>query len=301
MNSNTRSPIVFGVFWATATVVTLFRAHAGHAASIVYVGTEPGGPGSGYVTENWSNPAVAKSFATGTSNTYGKNGYWQIRPTNGQQISEGVAAGNDLGTSAGSFPTLWTGSNPSFISSIQGAAGTYVNFSGYPVFRGPDGSSLYQQGGLSVPVAEGPYGLPGTPTYAGQTLSFTLTYSGTVRVGFAVDTAASATYAPNYVGIYSPSLTPNTTLSASLTRDGVPDMAVFDIINPSGETFYVAQWQTAGTQSVSVMSLVTFDLIPVVVPEPSTIALLAAGGGLLVFRHRRTRRCSMAGAPWFAR
>ena len=277
-----------GMLLAAAVVVA--GAAPCQATTISYVGTEPGGAASGYVTENWSNPAVTKSYATGTSNTYGKDGYWQIRPTNGQQFADGVGGGNDLGTSLSSFPTFWTGSNPSFMSSIQGAAGTYVNFNGYPIYRGPDGSSLYQQGALSVSVAEGPYGTPGVPTYAGQTLSFTLNYAGTVRVGFAVDSVGSGAYAPNYVGIYSPDLTPNTTLSAALTRDAVPDMAVFDIVNPTGQTFYVAQWQTAGTQSVSAMSLVTFDLIPAVVPEPSTIALLAIGGA--AFASRRFQRRS---------
>jgi hypothetical protein len=276
--------------WSAGVMAALFSASAWscHAVTISYVGTEPGGAGSGYVTENWSNPAVAKSFATGTSNTYGKDGYWQIRPNTGTDLVEGVAGGNNLGTSASPFPTLWMGSNPSFMSSIEGAAGNFVNFGGYPDYRGPDGSSLYRQGALSVPVAEGPYSTPGEPTYAGQTLSFTLTYSGTVRVGFAVDSVGTALYAPNYVGIYSPTLTPNTTLSAALTRDGVPDMAIFDIVNPTGQTFYVAQWQTAGTQSVSAMSLVTFDLIPV--PEPSTVGLLAAAGvvGGLVVRRRRS-------------
>jgi len=280
--------------WSALVVVVAAFAMAteniGSAVSINYVGTEPGDEASGFATQNWSNSAVAKLYATGTSNTYGKNGYWQIRPTTGTDIFEAVAAGNDLGTSAGSFPTLWTGSNPSFISSIQGAGGTYVNFFGYPVFRGPDGSALYRQGGLSVPVAEGPYGTPGVPTYAGQTLSFTLTYSGTVRVGFAVDTTETAAYAPNYVGIYSPDLNPSTTLSSALTRDRIPDLAVFDIVNPTGQTFSVAQWQTVGTQSVSVMSLVTFDLIPAAVPEPSTVVLFAAGGLAIAVKAMRRRR-----------
>lgn len=276
----------------TAFIATAFGLAAqGLAVTINYVGTEPGDGASGFATANWSNSAVAKLYATGTSNTYGKNGYWQIRPNNGgADLAEAVAAGNNLGTSAGSFPTLWTGSNPSFISSIQGAGGTYVNFGGYSLFRGPDGSALYRQGGLSVPVAEGPYGTPGVPTYAGATLFFTLTYSGTVRVGFAVDTVGSSTYAPNYVGIFSPDLTPNTTLSSALTRDGSPDFAVFDIVNPTGQTFSVSQWQTVGTQSVSVMSLVTFDLIPAAVPEPSTVVLFAAGGLAIAVKAMRRRR-----------
>lgn len=274
---------------AVAGVLCVASAWTCHAVTISYVGTEPGGPGSGYVTENWSNPAVAKSFATGTSNTYGKNGYWQIRPTNGQQFLNGVGGSNDLGTSYDPFPTFWTGSNPSFMSSIQGFAGTFVNFAGYSVYRGPDGVALYQQGALSVPVNEGPYNSPSGENSAsfGNTLTFTLTYSGTVRVGFAVDSVGDGTYAPNYITVYSGDT--GSIFSTQLTRNAVPDMAVFDIVNPAGQTFFVAQWQLGNPAgNVSAMSLVTFDLIPV--PEPSTVGLLGAAGvaGGLFARRRRS-------------
>ena len=270
--------------------VSLAWISTSHAVTISYVGTEPGGAGSGFATANWSNASVAKLYATGTSNTYGKNGYWQIRPIPdpaSSDISEGVGAGNNLGTSAGSFPTLSSGT-PSFLSSLAGGAGSYVNFGGYATYRGPDGSSLYRQGALSVQVSNGPFSPPGASgsVFFGETLSFALTYSGTVRVGFAVDSVADGNFAPNYVGIYSNAT--GTVLSSALTRDGVPDMAVFDIVNPAGESFTVAQWQLAGTQSVSAMSLVTFDLVAV--PEPSTCAILAGGGGLLAYGLRR-RRC----------
>ena len=77
-------------FAAGAAMLCAASSWTVDAVTISYVGTEPGGPASGYVTENWSNPGVAKSYATGTSNTYGKDGYWQIRPTNGQQFADGV-------------------------------------------------------------------------------------------------------------------------------------------------------------------------------------------------------------------
>lgn len=263
-----------------------------HAVTIAYVGTEPGTTPN-FVTQNWSNSAVPKSYATGTSNTYGKNGYWQIRPIPyppSSTIYTPAASGNDLGTSGTSFPTLWSGSLPAFMSSITGGAGDFVNFNSYAIYRGPDGSALYTQGGLSVPVNQGPFNTPsGANTgYFGLSADMVLTFSGTVRVGIAVDSVNDGTYAPNYVGIYSNST--GTVFSSVLTRDGTPDMAVFDIVNPAGETFTVSQWQLAGTQSASAFSLVTVDVIPV--PEPSTVALVAMGGVTVATYLRRRRRKS---------
>lgn len=102
-----------------------------------------------------------------------------------------------------------------------------------------------------------------------------------------MDSVGTATYAPDYITVYSGDT--GSTFSAPLVRNGVPDLAVFDIVNPTGQTFSVAQWQLGSPAgNVSAMSLVTFDLIPV--PEPSTVGLLAAAGvvGGLVVRRRRS-------------
>lgn len=262
-----------------------------YAVTIVSVGTEPG-TGPGFATQNWSNASVPKLYATGTSNTYGKSGYWQIRPIpyppSATIYSTGISGGNDLGVSASPFPTLSSGTS-SIIGSMSGGAGDYVNFNGYAIYRGPDGSAFYTQGALSVPVDQGPYTTPSGVNngYFGVTANFTLTYSGTVRVGFAVDSVADGSFAPDYVGLYTP--TTGTVYSSLLTRDGTPDMAVFDIVNPAGETFTVAQWQLAGTQNRSAMSLITFDVIAV--PEPSSVGVFAVGGlaaaATIVRRRRR--------------
>jgi hypothetical protein len=161
---------------------------------------------------------------------------------------------------------------PSFISSFSGGAGTFVNYGGYPIFRGPDGSLLYRQGALSVSVNNGPFNTPSGSNngYFGVAFSFTVNAPTSFRFGLAVDTAANALYAPDYVGVYSGST--GTVFSSLLTRDGNPDMAVFEIDALANETFTVSLWQQSGTQSIAPFSLATFDAVAI--PEPLTISLI---------------------------
>ncbi len=254
-------------------------------ATITYVGKETTSSGNGFLVPNWSNADVAKNYDIDGNNRYGSAGYYQIRPMpwdpGASSINQGVGTGNDLGVSAGSNPTLNLA--PTFLSSITGGAGTYVNFGGYPIVRGPDGSALYRQGSLSVPVSNGPYNTPsGANTgYFGHAFSFTVGTATTFRIGITVDTAGNGTYAPDYVSIFSSST--GTVFSGLLTRDGSPDMGIFDITATAGESFTAAVWQSAGTQSVAPLGLVTFD----VVPEPSSALL--AGLSLIGLVHRRRR------------
>jgi hypothetical protein len=194
-----------------------------------------------------------------------------------------VGAGNDLGVSAGVNPTLSLA--PVFLSSITGAAGTYVNYGGYPIFRGPDGSALYREGSLSVAVSNGAYNTPSGSNdgYFGEAFSFTVGSATTLRMGITVDTAANGLYAPNYVSIYSNST--GTVFSSPLTRDATPDMAIFDIVAGAGESFTAAVWQLSGTQSVAPFSLITFDVIP----EPSSGLLSLLGLSSIGVWHRRRR------------
>jgi hypothetical protein len=257
------------------------------AATITYIGTEIGNAGTGFLVQNWSNAGVAKNYDIDGDNKYGSAGYYQIRPMpwdpGAASIGESVGAGNDLGVSAGSNPTLNLA--PVFLSSITGAAGTYVNYGGYPIFRGPDGSALYREGSLSVAVSNGPYNTPSGSNngYFGEAFSFTVGTATTLRIGITVDTAGSGTYAPNYVSIYSNST--GTVFSSLLTRDATPDMAIFDIAAGAGESFTAAVWQLSGTQSVAPFGMVTFDAIP----EPSSGLLSLLGLSSIAVWHRRRR------------
>jgi hypothetical protein len=224
--------------------------------------------------QNWSNPGVAKTYDIGGTEEYGTAGYYQIRPTlqsSPSNVSEPASAANDLGITAGSNPTL--SSIPSFLTSATGGAGTFVNFGGYSDYRGPDGSTIYRQGALSVSVNQGPFDSPaGTnASYFGLAMNFTLNATANFRVGFAVDSVGSSAFAPNYVSIFTPAT--GTVFSDALTRDGSADMAFFDISGTSGNEFSVALWQNTGTQNVAALSLITYDVIP----EPSAGILAVFG------------------------
>lgn len=296
MNTPSIAPIASRSVWSLAVTV-LFAGFAllpnvGSAQIITYVGSETGTPANGFSVQNWSNPGVAKTYDIGGSEVYGSAGYYQIRPTlnsSPSNVSEPASAGNDLGITAGSNPTLF--SIPSFLTSATGGAGTFVNFGGYSIYRGPDGSTLYRQGALSVSVNNGPFDSPaGTnASYFGLAMDFTLNSTANFRVGFAVDSVGSSAFAPNYVSIFTPAT--GTVFSDALTRDGNADMAFFDISGTSGNVFSVALWQDTGTQNVAALSLITYDVIP----EPSAGILAVFGLASLGALHAlRTRRRSAA-------
>ena len=247
-------------FWALI-LISFFGLQGVMAVEVTYVGKEVGDGSSSYVVQNWSLTSVGKQFNTPSGQErYGTAGYYQIRPTlnsSPQSVSEVMPSGNDLGQTAESEATL--SSPPLFVSSITGGVGTLVNLDGYPTYLGSNGTTVYRQGGLSVPVGNGPHDSPaGTgASYFGEVLQFTLGTSAKFRIGLAVDSVADGNYAPNYVGIYNTST--GTVFSTALTRDGNPDMVFFDIEGTVGDSFTVGLWQNTGSQSVAVLSLVTFD------------------------------------------
>jgi len=256
------------------------------AATINYVGTQTSTGANGYAVANWSNAGVAKDFDV-SGEKYGTSGYYQIRPMpwdpGAANIGEATGSGNLLGTNAGSNPTF--SSAPSFLSSITGGAGTFVNYGGYGIFRGPDGSLLYRQGALSVAVNNGAYDTPSGNNngYFGVAFEFTVSTPTSFRIGITVDANGGGTYAPDYVGIYSGST--GTVFSSLLDRNAEPDMAIFEINALAGETFAASVWQRSGTQSVAPVSMITFDAIP----EPSTALLALVGMGCLAIHSRRRR------------
>jgi hypothetical protein len=246
-------------------VAALFQT--AESGTITYVGTEISN-GLSYPVHDWSNASVGKNHDSDGDNKYGTAGYLQIRPMPWDPapatIGEAVGSGNDLGVTAETTPSLF--SVPSFLSSISGGAGTYVNYGVYPKFRGPDGSAEYRQGALSVPVNQGPYNSPAgnDASYVGVPVQFTLGSAGRFRLGLVVDAVADGTYAPHYVSVFNSNT--GTVFSPALTRDGNPDMVFFDITGDLGETFDDGLWQNVGFELVAPLSLITVDLLPDTAP-----------------------------------
>jgi len=284
--SNVQNPKTLGRLVLCVLILGFSFSEQSSAATISYVGTQTSTGANGYAVANWSNSGVAKDFDV-SGEKYGTSGYYQIRPMpwdpGAANIGEATGSGNLLGTNAGSNPTF--SSAPSFLSSITGGAGTFVNYGGYGIFRGPDGSLLYRQGALSVAVNNGAYDTPSGNNngYFGVAFEFTVSTPTSFRIGITVDANGGGVYAPDYVGIYSGST--GTVFSSLLDRNAEPDMAIFEINALAGETFAASVWQRSGTQSVAPVSMITFDAIP----EPSTALLALVGMGCLAIHSRRRR------------
>ena len=283
-NLQNQSPKTLGRLALCLLILGFSFSERSSAATVTYVGSETGSAGNGYSVQNWSNAGVTKVYDIGGREVYGSSGYVQIRPGS-TDLYQGIADNNNLGVGAATNPTLL--SRPSFISSVTGGAGDFVNFGAYSTYRGPDGSSLYRQGALSVAANNGPYTPDNNPaSYFGIAMHFTVNAGSYFRFGLAVDSVGSGTYAPDYVSLYSSST--GTKISSLLTRDGSADMAFFDI-DTRGDAlstnFDVALWQKSGTQSAAALSLATFDAIP----EPSTALLALVGMGCLAIHSRRRR------------
>ena len=231
---------------------------------ITYIGRENETEAGNYAVTNWSATANAKKFNVGDLEKYGTSGYYQLRPGS-VDISEAASAGNNLGISAGTSPTLY--SAPSF-ATVTGGAGSFVNFSGYSTFRNFADTAGLRQGALSVSVSNGPFSITPPDGVAvsarfGEAYTITLTENADFILGIAVNAIGTGQYSPNYVGVYTPAA--GTVVSALISRaNSTPRMPFFLIRGTSGQVFTVAMWQlesdpTWGAPSVAASSLLTFD------------------------------------------
>lgn len=232
-----------------------------YTRGITYVGRENGST----TVPNWSNSSVAKTINTIT-NKYGSSGYYQIRPSGlaDANFSQGVGEPNDLGVSSSPSPTLY--SAPSF-ATVSGYSGTYVNFSGYPTFKGVNGVTDYRQGALSVSLSEtsvNPTGLPAGTYKYNEAFKIVMSQPAEFLLGIVVNAVASTDYTPNYVSVFS-SVTGATTFSAIISlTSSLLRMPLFRITGLKDDELIIGLWRNASSSpapTVAPFSLITFDRI----------------------------------------
>jgi hypothetical protein len=231
-----------------------------YTRGITYVGRENGST----TVPNWSNSAVAKTINTVT-NLYGSSGYYQIRPSGlaDASIFEAIGEPNNLGATASPNPTLY--SAPSF-ATVSGYAGTFVNFSGYPTFKGINGTTDYRQGALSISLsntAVNPTGLPaGTYNYK-EAFKVVQTQPAEFLLGIVVNAVGDAAYAPSYVSAFS-SATGTVFSSVINVAVNTIRMPLFRITSLANDEVTIGLWRNASSvpaPSVAPFSLITFDRI----------------------------------------
>ena len=246
--------------------VFLLCTHWGLGAEVTYVGTQTSTGVNNYAVHHWSLASVSKQYDFDGNNKYGSAGYYQLRPmptsSGSTSVYEAALNENLLGTDSSSYQSFF--SQPSFIGSITGKSGSFVNFNEYSNFVEPNSATAYRQGALSVslPDSNGPYTTPsGLDTgYFGEIFQFTVSSPTVFRIGITVDSLGGG-YAPDYVGIYN-NIT-GTKHSTLLTRDAQPDMAIFEINALAGESYTVALWRVSGNpDGIAAFSLITFDEKP---------------------------------------
>jgi hypothetical protein len=245
-------------------------------ATVTFVGNEGGG--SPYLSQNWSNPGVAKTYDV-SGEVYGSAGYYVLAPTLiDAGTYEGVVAGNLNNGPTASIALQTQSVKPTFlIGEAQSLGGVWVNFGGYSIITRPNPSLVYRVGGISMTTAVtgGSYGSFTDATY------FTVAAGANFRFGIMTD--ATGGYGASAISIYE-SYSAGVTYSSALAVDGVPELVLFDIKNTSAVAaqYNVALHSTGLVGSTLTYSMLTFDAIP----EPNT-ALLGSLGMLALLRRRR--------------
>lgn len=163
---------------------------------------------------------------------------------------------------------------PAYVTGLDGLASTSSGgWAGYDDVR--VGSTTYNTGALQT--------INGGAATEVVAFEFTLGASvpASFTLGLLVDNTDNAVFTPTDLRVEGPGAV---SASQVLIADGSTDVIKFDIAGGlAGETYTVYATQSGG--SGSVIGGITFD--SVLVPEPSSAALLGLGGLALIMRRRK--------------
>jgi hypothetical protein len=247
---------------------------------IIFSGSIADNPGSDFEVGRWSRASTIKTFDIDGDNIYGTDGYILMNTSNDPaQVGPLVSS---------------TASTPSYLSGISysgpvanGRSGSHSNAAAILPPGDPGGANL-NLGYAGIDVDTG-----GEITHQelfSYTLNRDMTTGETIRLGVIADSLADAR-----VGVTSLSIVSGSDFAhATIVPNGdnaLLDMYFFDISGLSnGDDIEIWGGKTVGGNGAftwAAISGVTFD--SVVIPEPSSLALLFIGACLLPLTRKISR------------
>lgn len=205
----------------------------------------------------WSDPTVKKIHAA-KDDVYGSSGYYVLAPGGEQGSTSTPVVGNNIAgpKNQPASPTVIL--RPAALTAEPGVVnGLWVNFPGYALISQPDPKAgEFRAGGISSDTVEG-----GNVGAYKDFIFFSVKPGASVRLGILVDAFKHPAYAADAISVCEVA-TGAVVYSETLSRDGVPDLVVFDLTNLSGgEVQYNVALHTQ-TPSLTGFSLLTFDPVP---------------------------------------
>lgn len=241
-----------------------------NAATIQYQGVDA----TSAVAE-WRTSTTLKTLDIDGDNVYGTFGAVNWTPGSGAGAASTINA-----QAAGSTAPGWA-----YVDEVSWTQDHFAN-SGYTMIDDLQNPSLDTLAGI------GAVNWPGSITF--EMTGTAATYAGaTVRIGFMADVLALSEWTADQGKTYQLTQTFGgsgdsgiISLRSGGSGNGQPEMYLFDVTGVSpGDRFTI----TAHSSSVQAgyVGAVSFDLIPTVIPEPSSALLGAAGLMAVLVRRRR--------------
>lgn len=232
-------------------IIGLLACTAAHGA-VSFIGVETDTAATG-----WADPSAMKDYAA-KDDVYGSSGYYVLAPGGEQGTTSTPVVGNNIAgpKNQPASPTLI--SRPAALAADPKVVnGSWVNFPGYALISQPDSKAgEFRAGGISSDTVEG-----GKVGAYKDFIFFSVKPGASVRLGILVDAFKDPAYAADAISVCEVA-TGAVVYSETLSRDGVPDLVVFDLTNLSvNEAQYNIALHTQ-IPALTGFSLLTFDPIP---------------------------------------
>lgn len=235
-----------------ASIVLCLLGCAVSHAGVIFVGVESDAAATG-----WSDPKATKTFAA-EGHVYGASGYYVLVPDDGQGNTSTPVVNNDIAGPKNqvAMPTQIS-RPPALAKDPWVVGGLWVNFPNYSMISKPDSKAGdFRVGAISSETVEG----GNVGAYKDFTY-FLLKPGESVRLGILVDALGQALHAAEAISVRESS-TGNVVYSEPLSRDGVPDLVVFDLMNTSGSEVQFDVALHTKIPGITGFSLLTFDPLP---------------------------------------